>query len=342
MLAIPVLLVPVIVVALTGGSASYQSRATVWVTDPLGDAKASVGQSSTYLSPAQNQVQALNDLLATNAFRRTVALNAGIVSPGDSAQAIETTATRMSITATTGGVNLLSITARADTAQHAQAIVSSVIAGYQARGTEEIERAAASSEEYYKQQLSIAQQSFDKRKEELGNYLRANPKAADPTNPASLDLNYRTLVTQVDQQSKLVDGLVQSLQGVQLRQASAPQSQAASFNVQDTASRPANPLPVSVSKTYGLPFAGVLFGLLISCAYVYFKFRTDHTIRTGADLADIAVPLLGSVPELRPAGVIVRYTPVGWYLNWRQRDFARRTAASISGSSTPSAEGSSI
>ena len=119
-LAIPVLLVPVLAVALTGGSATYQSRATVWVTDPLGDATASVGQSSAYLSPAQNQVQALNDLLATNAFRRTVALSAGIVSPGDSAQAIETTATRMSITASTGGVNLLSVTARACTASPVQ------------------------------------------------------------------------------------------------------------------------------------------------------------------------------------------------------------------------------
>lgn len=338
-LVIPVLLVPIAVIGLTGRAASYESRATVWVTDPLGDAKASVGQTNSYLSPAQNQAQALNDLLATNAFRRTVALTAGVVSSTDSSEAISFAANRMKIGVTPSGVNLLTVTAQAGAAHEAQAIVSAVITGYQARGTVEIERAASASEEYYKQQLAIAQKALDQRREDLATYLRANPKAADPTNAASLDLNYRALVTQVEQQTKLVDGLAASLQGVQLRLASAPQSQQASFSVQDTASRPRGPLPVAATRRYGLPFAGVLFGILISSAYVYVKFRTDHTIRTSADLADVPIPLLGSIPELRPGGWFLRYTPIGWYLTWRQRDFARRTAASISGSSTASAGG---
>ncbi len=341
MLAIPVLLTPIAVLALTAKPDSFESRSTVWVSSPIGDARPSVGQSSAYLSPAQNQVQALNDLLSTAVFRQIIARTAGIVSPNDSPETVAATAVKMSISASATGVNLLTVTALANGPERAQAIAAAVITSYQSRGTQEIQRAAASSQEYYTQQLGLARQTLDKRREELATYLRANPKAADTTNAASLDLNYRAVVNQVDQQVKLVDGLVQSLQEVELREASAPQSQQASFSVQDAASRPTAPLPVSSSKKYGLPFAGLLFGILISCVYVYFKFRTDHTIRTSADLVGIDVPLLGTVPELRPGGRVARYTPVGWYLSWRQRDFARRTAASISGSSIANAGGTS-
>ena len=336
-LAIPVILTPIAVLALTARSDSFESRSTVWVSSPIGDAQPSVGQSSAYLSPAQNQVQALNDLLSTELFRQTVARTAGIVSANDSPDTVAAVAVKMSISAAATGVNLLTVTARAAAPERAQAIASAVISRYQNRGTVEIQRAAASSGQYYTQQLAVAQQALDKRREDLTTYLRANPKAVDPTNAASLDLNYRTIVNQVDQQVKVVDGLVQSLQGVELRQVSAPQSQQASFSVQDPASRPTAPLSVASTKKYGLPFAGLLFGILISCVYVYFKFRTDHTIRTSADLVGINVPLLGTVPDLRPGGRVARYTPVGWYLTWRQRDFARRTAASIAGSSTANA-----
>ena len=339
LLAIPLVLTPLLVLALTARADSFESRSTVWVSTPIGDAQPSVGQSSAYLSPAQNQVQALNDLLSTELFRQTVARTAGIVSASDSPATVAAVAVRMSIAASATGVNLLTITARAVSPERAQAVASAVVTSYQNRGTQEVQRSAASSQEYYTQQLGLAQQTLTKRREDLASYLRANPKAADPTNAASLDLNYRAIISQVDQQVKVVDGLVQSLQNVDLRLASAPQSQQASFAIQDPASRPIAPLAVSSTKRFGLPFAGLLFGVLISCMYVYFKFRTDHTIRTSADLEGIDVPLLGTVPDLRPGGTLARYTPLGWYLGWRQRDFARRTAASISGSSTANAGG---
>ncbi len=341
-LAIPVMLTPVLVLALTARTDSFESRSTVWVSNPIGDAGPSLGQTNPYLSPAQNQVQALNDLLSTDVFRQSVARTAHIVSANDSPDTVTAVAARMTIFAGASGVNLLTITASADSPDRAQAIAAAVVTSYLDRGTVEIQRASSSSQEYYTQQLGVAQQLLDKRREELATYLRANPKAADPTNPASLDLNYRAIVNQVDQQSKVVDGLAQSLQGVELRKASAPQSQQASFSVQDPASRPSGALPVSSTKKYGLPLAGLLFGVLISCIYVYFKFRTDHTIRTSADLTGIEVPLLGTVPELRPGGMIGRFTPVGWYMTRRQRDFARRTAASISGTSTTVEGGASL
>ena len=334
-LALPLILVPILVVVLTAKPAVYVSRASVWVTNPIGDARPTLGQANPYLSPAQNQVQVLNDLLGTESFRSAVAVRAGLVRETSPARDIRYAAANMSIAVFPAGANVVGITAsRAENAEEAKAIVAAVVESYQARSAAEGQRGAEVTAQYYTQQLVVAQQTLNQRKEALTAYLRANPKAADSSSSASLDINYRALVTQVEQQSRVVDGLTQSLQDVGLRVASAPENERASFNVQDPASLPTSPLPVAITKRLGLPIAGLFFGLLISCAYAFIKFRTDHTIRTSADLADVAVPLLGSVPDLRAAGVWSQYLPIGWIFTLRNRDFARRTAASISGSAS--------
>ncbi len=328
--AIPIVIVPLFVVVMTEGFPTYESHAKVWVTSPVGDAQPAIGHTNTFMTPAQNQTQALNDLLATQSFRRSVVLDAGIAKQTDSESSIASAASDLKVSATSSGVNLLTVTAQAGSAERAQAIVSGVVDVYLARATSEVQRDASLSAEYYKQQLTVAQKSLDQRRSDLAAYLAANPRAADPTNAASLDINYRTIVQHVDTQQKLVDSLQLQLQGVGLREASAPQSQEASFNVQDPASKPSGPMPVPSTRRFGLPAAAMLFGILIAAGYVYFAYHTDHSIRSSEDLQGLGVPLLGAVPELRPAGPILRYTPIGWFIAWRKRDFARQTAASIS------------
>src|SRR5690606_15038567 len=110
------------------------------------------------------------------------------------------------------------------------------------------------------------------------------------------------------------------------------------FAVQDAPTLPQVPLGVSMTSKYGLPMAGMMLGLSIGAAYLYFSYRTDHTIRSAEDLATLEVPLLGSVPELQAAPLWARYTPLAWLIRWRRRDFARKTAASIS-SNQPLATG---
>ena len=201
-LALPLILVPILVVVLTAKPAVYVSRASVWVTNPIGDARPTLGQANPYLSPAQNQVQVLNDLLGTESFRSAVAVRAGLVRETSPARDIRYAAAKMSIAVFPAGANVVGITAsRAENAEEAKAIVAAVVESYQARSAAESQRGAEVSAGYYNQQLGIAQQTLDQRKESLATYLRANPKAADPGNAASLDINYRALVTQVEQQS---------------------------------------------------------------------------------------------------------------------------------------------
>jgi len=329
-IVLPVILVPMLIIALTRSTPTYQSSAVVWVSLPVVDSSVQLGHNNPYLTPAQNQAQVLNDLISTESFRALIALDAGLVTASSSAEDVQWAATHLEVWATTSGTNLMSIVGAASSAKESQAIVAATIDNYLERATAELQRDSTLSAEYYTQQLAIAQQSLDERKAALSEYIRQNPRAVDPTNPASLDINYRTLVEQVDGQTTLVTNLSSALQAVQLRQAAAPQTQQAAFAVQDPANLPTAPLPTSMTSKIGLPFAGVVFGLLVGIGYIYVSYRTDHTIRTAADLAEVDVALLGSVPNLSPGPWFLRNTPVGWFIRWRQRDFARKTAASIS------------
>jgi capsular polysaccharide biosynthesis protein len=330
MFLLPVILVPLLVIRLTGSDSEYSSTASVWVSSPVADAAPALGHRNPYLTPAQNQASALNDLLATHTFRENVVKTAGIVDPSASAGDIRRAANDMTVHTTTSGVNLLAITAKDDRAEDARAIAAAVISEYQGRATSEIQRDTSVSTAYYKEQVEASKQTLASRQAEVSQYLASNPRAADPRNPESQDLNYLTLIERVNSQAATVEELEAALERVTIQGAAAPQTQEAAFSIQDTPSLPSSPEPVPLTKRVGYPLAGLFFGLLIGCTFVYFSYRTDHTIRTAADLTRIEVPLLGSVPDLRPGPAWMMWPPVSWMLRWRKRDFARRTAASIS------------
>jgi capsular polysaccharide biosynthesis protein len=329
-LVLPVVIVPLVALALTTKSSQYQSYAVVWASSPVASEKPALGAMNPYLTQAQNQAQAVNDLLSTLSFRTQVSVDAGVVPPTADDATLRRAANEVKAWAYPNGANLITITATAPSNQNAQAIVSAIIDQYLARATASIESGSAVSIEYYNQQVAIAQQAFDMASSELAAYLRSNPKAIDVTNIASQDVTYRTLREQVDSQSRLVSSLQEAIQAVQLRAASAPQTQESMFAVQDPASLPLAPTPVSMTSKYGPPAAGIILGLFIGFAYLYVAYRTDHTIRSAEDLSGISIPLLGSVPQLQAAPLWARYTPVSWVIRWRRKDFARKTATSIS------------
>lgn len=330
-LILPAVLVPLLVLGLTHKPAEYQSHAVVWVSNPVAGESSAIGYHNAYLTPAQNQAQVLNDLLATKSFRIAVVRSAGLVKTDASEQSASRTGANIKVWASSSGANLVSIWASAGSASDARALAGGVITEFTKRATDQFQKDSATSIAYYTQQLTVANQELATRQAALSDYLASHPKAANPSNPESLDVTYRTLVDRVTTQSTLIGQLQESLQSVQLREAAAPQTQQAAFSVEDAPSLPAAPLPTSVTKRLGLPVAGLLFGALIGAAYLYFAYRTDHSIRTAADLSALNVQMLGSVPDLHAAPGLLRWTPIGWFLDWRQRDFARTTAASIAG-----------
>lgn len=330
-LLLPIILVPLLALALTRSGETYRSTAVVWVSQPVAGESLSLGHSNPYITPAQNQAQVINDLLSTETFRVDVLNSSGLIPPGTDPRIVRRAAGTLLVYAGTSGTNLVTVVAETGSADGAQALVSAVLSEYEERATAAFETSSVLTVGYYNQQLAIATQELTLRQEALANYVAENPEALDPSSSASLSLDYQTLADRADSQSRLVESLNETIQAINLRSASAPEAQTASFSIQDPASLPDAPLPSSLAKTYGLPFAALVFGTLIGCAYLYFAYRTDHTIRGAADLEALAVPLLGSVPDLRAGPGVLSRTPIGWALTLFRRDFARKTAASITG-----------
>lgn len=323
-LAIPVVAVPALVLLLQDKTAEYRSSAVVWIGDSPGEQ--SLGHYNGYLTPAQNQVNALNDLLTTEAFRGAIAADAGIAP--EEGQAISTIAPG-TVVAYATGVNLLLISATTRTPEAAQRIVEATIAQYNERAASETNREATLADEYYRQQLEVAERELDLRRASVDEYLRSHPSAATPGTSASLSFDYQALVNQAEEQAQVVADLRNNLQDVQLKRVSAPQNQRAAFSVQDEPRVPAAAIPLSTTERIGYPIAGLLLGAFLAACYLYVLYRTDHTVLSGEDLQGLDVPLLGRVPLIAKHSTFGSLPGIGRFSR-SHRDFARHTASAIS------------
>lgn len=133
---LPVILVPVLVIALTESPMVYQSNATAWVARPEGIDSGALAQSeSIYRSPAENQVQVFNDLLATSSFRTDIAIDAKLIpaAPGEDLLAVATDYVWRNVSVYTLGTNLIGIRAKGATPEDAYRIANAVIRQYELR-----------------------------------------------------------------------------------------------------------------------------------------------------------------------------------------------------------------
>lgn len=315
LLLLPIVLVPAAALAFAPSRVTYESVAAVWVSPaPDLDPGALARNTSGELEPAENQAAILKDLLGTRSFRAAVA---EAVWPVDSAGAAGAELrVAASVTVHAAGRNLLEIRATALVAEDAQALVAAVIAEYQARaGAQAAAEAGA--------RLSVAQRRYDsavaeleRREQARTDYLAANPAAA-----TSGDAAYQTLVTRVNNQAVTVDRLRTELEDARNAVETAALAQQLVFSVQDHPALPEAPVEASLTERAMIPLAGLVLGGALSAALLLALYRLDHTIRSGEDLRDLPVPLLGRIPELRRGGV-ARALPGG-------RSYARRLAASI-------------
>ena len=322
LLLLPMLIVPLLIVALTPTTPTYKSNASVWVSKPENiDGGSLTRNANPYLTTAQNQAQVISDLMQTRSFRESVIAEV----PGMSPDAAGIVTTNVSVSAL--GNNLVGITGTASSPERAQALVAAVLSQYQKHATEASQRESAVVIDYYTGQLAPAQAELAKREAALTSYTQGKTPQQLNTDPT-----YAALSSSLEAQNTTVQGILDTIQTANLTALSGPESEKALFNVLDQPRLPSTALPISPATRFGYPFAGLLFGALIGAAYIYMLFRTDHTIRTSQDLNGLNVPVLGHVPNINtprhgPFGLVP-----GWLPGREHRDFARQVAASISGS----------
>jgi hypothetical protein len=325
---LPVVAVPALVLVLVKHETVYESVGTAWASDVEGLASSpfTASADTSGKTPAERQVELLNDLLMTRSFREEVAIDAGLVAETATPAEIEGAADSLlgRTAAVVAGPNLVTIKASAPTAEEAQRIAAAFIAHYQLRAKTETSREAATILAYFDSQVAAAEADVQETRAAIAAYLAAKPSAA-----ATPDAEYQRLLALSGLQESVLARLLESQQDAQLSAASISASAENIFIVHDLPGVPAAPLGVPLMTRAAYPAAGLVLGVLMSAAFIWLSYKTDRSVRTAEDLEELDVAVLGAVPDLKPGDVARRFTPLRW-AGFLRRDYARRVAASIS------------
>lgn len=331
LLVIPIIIVPLLVQQVVSSQPeTYRSYAAIWTTEPDIGAL-SLGNDDLRATPADRQARVITELLRTNQFTLAIAEQSGllalipqtadpIASELWKRQAADVV--RRSVSVGSRGVNLLSVTAIAPTPQLAHDLVDALISEFQRRFESEAARQSAIAIDYFTQQLTVAGAELSRRQQVLSAYVEEHPEV---TERGVIDLQYETLANGERSQAVLVSTLQRSLQDAELGQVTASQGQAARFLVEDDPSLPLQSEAVKFTTRFAYPLAGAVFGAMISGAYLFIVFRSDHSIRSKEDFAGIDVRVLGYVPEVSSK----QHQPIYRRLTLKKRHFARLTAAGL-------------
>lgn len=331
LVVLPPVAAAIAVAALVKHPVKYESTATVWVSETQGVRAAAFGQAQKADQTASEAFVAVaQDLLHTMAFRESVAVTAGFVRASDPQDVRESTAvvvgSRISVYSL--GPNVAGIRAEGPVADGTTRLVDAMIVEYQRRAQEEGDREAQTVVSYFERQTAAAEAELAKDQAELASYLKSHPAAADRT---KLDADLAALQGEVDSQARIAERLRGSLEDARLTAASTSNSLSATFSVQDAPSRPVQPMTAARSRKLAYPAAAGVLALLACLSFVYARYRMDHAVRSGEDLAGLGVPLLGSVPMLkRPRPHLIVRLLLPWkMIRRRHRNFARQLAVSI-------------
>ncbi|HEY1421269.1 MAG TPA: hypothetical protein VGG90_11265 [Candidatus Dormibacteraeota bacterium] len=277
------------------------AASALWVDTPAYiDISPSVQGWNQYLTPAQNTVDALDQLRGTDAFSNTLRSKLDAMNTfHDSSErnsVMSTAATDMVITAT--GSHLVSLNYICPR----QPVCTNVLAA-----TEDIYRQwladqqssqAKVATDFYTGQLTDAQAKLTTDQNALADYLAAHPnvRATDTATIPQFDL----LTRNVDNDLLKVADLQQKLDNIRLTNAAVSQTDETVLKVIDaphTVGGRLNALP----KKQMLIAAAI--GLAIALGMLFFMAWTDRTVREARDLETfIRIPVVVTIPDLALTG----------------------------------------
>jgi uncharacterized protein involved in exopolysaccharide biosynthesis len=292
LLLVPFLVILPVAIALTflSRTTEYSSTSSLWaeraaIINTPGD--------NTYISPAQNRVNDLHQLLSTDAFRLEVAERVNL-RIDTTAQARASMAAISSGTfAYTSGEHLLIIGHTGPDPVMAQKIVQATIDEFVERYLARSADQAGAAIGVYESQQATDQETLTAAQLNLTEYLEsAGPSAA--TTP-----RYTELKASVDRAQATLNDTTNKLESARKIRDQGPQALAYTLKTIDSASAPEAPEATTKRQLLALPIAGFLLALSLSAGLYAFLLKTDNSIRIAEDLNALpGLLLLGSVPDV--------------------------------------------
>jgi uncharacterized protein involved in exopolysaccharide biosynthesis len=314
LILLPPILIPLIVgpIAVMNAPSYYETGAGIWVDRAT--YLPGTSDFSSYISPAQNQINRISDVLRTRAFILDIASRtpyAEIAKTPAGEEAFRQTFFR-GFSMFPSGERVLTIRFRSSNPQLSVQIVNSFIEAFKDKLTADRMSQSEVATTFYEGRLKTAQDTLDKANEALRRYLAANPRLTtiDPDRgaaasgaarlglPASaIDPTMSDLLRQQELAQKDVESLKAALETARLDTAASIQGNEVGFQLVDAPQTPTRPTKER-RKALVIPAAGVVVGAGLSAALLVLLVASDRTVRTESDLAQIA-RVAGVVPRLR-------------------------------------------
>jgi uncharacterized protein involved in exopolysaccharide biosynthesis len=282
----------------------YSSSATVWVEQPI---YLSVNSNwNSYVSPAVNQMNVLQELLRTQQFSLDVARGARIPLPNDEVAGTVVADIQRNVSVTALGDHLVKISYTNRKPDYCKAIVTQVITLFTKRLNETQLRQSTTALQLYTAQRDEYQTQMEKSRDALAKFLRNDPSAGAagaPPNPGLLELQQQYVADR-----SRYDDIVQKIDGMTLQSQAASQASDDLFHLTD---QPGDPTSSETFKKNivvngGLALAMGLFtilGLTLVVTWLDPGLHTLNDVRNVVAVEDDGTApdiLVGAVPYLRP------------------------------------------
>jgi len=279
-----------IVYALLSGSDTYQSVGRVWVERPS-FLRSAIGNSwNSYLSPAQNQADLVNQRLKTDDFAQRVAM----VASATAARPVIADEVKRGAWAAADGSNLVKVGFNGPEPKAAQAIAAAVIAEYAKVEREQTLADANQAKLFYEGEITTAEAEYNSAREALGAYL-----VTCPTCPNVPDQTYIELREEADFARDVYQQALGDLRAARQFIEQTETTQSKTFQAQDAPFEPLAPLGRGMMALVGPPAVALLMAIAVSAAAFGVIYATDKTLYTAEDTMLIPnLRLLGTVPEL--------------------------------------------
>lgn len=287
---------------------TYLSVATVWVERPTTETSRSFIDFDQWISPAQNQVNSMRELLATRSFRGDVLerANGQASSPFDLVAPHQLTQNTY-ITAI--GTHAVSIGHQSSSPATAHTVVDAVLGAYTELYSTQITERAQSSKQFFEEQLKFAGSNLEEAHSQLNAYLLANPivreeveapaTPADITAAAATDLALARLIGAEEIARETYDRIFAQFADIQIA-ANSTASGNANFRVLDPPEVPVLPQERGKRDLMLKPLLGLVMGSFISGGLFILISRLDRHVWLPADLSSLglSVPIM-TLPHLQ-------------------------------------------
>ena len=258
-------------------------------------------------TPAANQASLLNDFLRTRSFAADAVgrtqLAAHMTSPQAELQAVERL--RQSVVAYPNSNNFITIVVTMSDPDLAYEVATAVVDTFRERLGERLHEQNQAALKLTSDALAKTEQDLAKARSDLAAYVAAKPEVAsaraDNGFPIEArDPSYARLFAQVQSQQQQYLDLHRRVEDLQASGAAGAAGQELAFSVVDEPQQPFAPIPHSRIAQLKLPVIGLFMALMLSCALALLFILTNGAVLSARDIdREIALPVLGEIPELR-------------------------------------------